>query len=185
MAGSDLHLPDGPPRAAAVVLHPHPGMGGNRHHPLVVAVADGLAGAGIAALRPDLPDPDPQRGAAALDELATGLLDELGVDRLLLVGYSWGAAVSARSSHPRLVARVLVAPPSSMLDEVAAPATPTPTPTLVLVPAHDQFGPPDAVEPIVAGWPDAALEVVAGCDHFLAGAVARIADRAVAWSVER
>ena len=39
-SGRDLHLPtDGSTTAAAIVLHPHPAMGGDRHHPLVVALA--------------------------------------------------------------------------------------------------------------------------------------------------
>ena len=48
---------------------------------------------------------------------------------------------------------------------------PQPEPTLVLVPAHDQYGPPDEVEAPLAAWPDATIEVVDGCDHFLAGAI--------------
>jgi alpha/beta superfamily hydrolase len=176
--GRDLHLPDGPPVAAAVVLHPHPAMGGDRHHPLVVAVAEGLAGAGVAALRVDLPDPDPQASAAALEVVAEELLVDTSVDRLVLVGYSWGAAVSLLARPPQLVARALVAPPASML----ASAEPDGAPALVQVPAHDQFGPPDAVREAIGSWPATEIEVVEACDHFLAGAVARIADRVVAWT---
>jgi pimeloyl-ACP methyl ester carboxylesterase len=66
------------------------------------------------------------------------------------------------------------------------PAAPVHTvPTLVLVPAHDQYGPPDAVRAAVGDWPGTTVEVVEGCDHFLAGAVARIADRATTWLTEQ
>ncbi len=41
-------------------------MGGDRHHPLVVAVAEGLAATGITALRPDLDNPDISVSATAL-----------------------------------------------------------------------------------------------------------------------
>lgn len=178
----DVHVPaEGTPTAAAVVLHPHPGMGGDRHHPLVVAVAGRLATAGVVAWRVDLTDPDPDTSTPALEEVASGLLDEAGVDRLLLVGYSWGAAVTARAQPPGLVARVLIAPPASMLD-AAPPAT---VPTLVLVPADDQFGPPDTIAELMADWSDTAVEVVEGADHFVVGAVDRIADRAVGWLAER
>ena len=175
--GHDLHLPPlGPPTAVAVVLHPHPGMGGDRHHPLVVALARRLADAGVAALRLDLTDPDVAASAAALEVALTDLAAEQDVETRLLLGYSWGAAVTAAAEVAGLAARVLVAPPVTMLD-----LDPRPEPTLVLVPAHDQYGPPDAVVPALDGWPDAAVEVVEGCDHFLAGAVDRIADRAVTW----
>jgi alpha/beta superfamily hydrolase len=55
------------------------------------------------------------------------------------------------------------------------------TSTLVLVPEHDQYGGPEAVGAATAGWPATTIEVVADADHFLAGAVDRIAARTVAW----
>ncbi len=172
----DLHEPDVPPTAAAVVLHPHPAMGGDRHHPLVVTVAEQLAATGVAALRIDLRDPAADVAAAALGDAADELRSAIGVDRLFLVGYSWGAGVAARATPPRLARRVLVAPPVTLLE-----LPPQPEPALVLVPAHDQYGPPSAAEPVFADWPEATLEVVDGCDHFLAGAVGRISERVVGW----
>jgi alpha/beta superfamily hydrolase len=178
-SGRDLHPPDdGPATAAAVVLHPHPAMGGDRHHPLVVAVAEGLADAGVAALRIDLTDPDVATSARRLETVAAELLAQVGVDRLLLVGYSWGSVVAATAAPAGLVARVLVAPPVSMID-LAVPTVAAPS--LVLVPAHDQYGGPDVVRAAMAGWPDTTIEDVDGCDHFLAGATASIAARAVSW----
>jgi len=173
----DLHLPaEGPATAAAVVLHPHPSMGGDRHHPVVVALAEGLAAAGVASLRLDLLDPDLAAASRALAETAGSLRAEVEVDRLLLVGYSWGSVVTARTSVAGLAARVLIAPPISHVD-----LPPQPERTLVLVPAHDQYGPPAQVDDALRSWPDVTIEVVDGCDHFLAGAISRIADRTVSW----
>jgi alpha/beta superfamily hydrolase len=176
----DLHLPgDGRPGVAAVVLHPHPAMGGDRHHPLVVAVASGLADAGVAALRLDLADPDIPTSAKALSEEVEQLRADVGVERLVLIGYSWGSRVVAEVQPDGLAARVLIAPPVSHVDlPVRA------EPALVLVPAHDQYGPPDAVEAALVSWPAATIEVVDGCDHFLVGAIDRITDRTVAWLTE-
>src|SRR5688500_12428800 len=51
-SGRDFHLPSaGTATAVAIVLHPHPAMGGDRHHPLVLALADALSTAGVATLR--------------------------------------------------------------------------------------------------------------------------------------
>lgn len=177
--GRDLHLPDGMVTVAAVVLHPHPSMGGDRHHPLVVAVAEELAAAGVAALRLDLTDPDPVMSARALEAAADELLTEVGADRLVLVGYSWGSVVSLLANHPSLVRRVLVAPPVSMLEMGSGDGVPA----LVLVPAHDQYGGPEAVTAAMGDWAATTIEVVPGADHFLAGAVAPIATRAVAWLI--
>jgi alpha/beta superfamily hydrolase len=173
----DLHLPPaGAATAAAIVLHPHPAMGGDRHHPLLLALAEALSSAGVAALRLDLPDPDVPAAADVLSAEAAELRATVGVERLLLVGYSWGAAVVAHASVVGLAARVLVAPPVRMLELPAQPE-----PTLVLVPAHDQYGPPDQVREALADWPDATIEVVDGSDHFLVGAIDRITTRAVGW----
>ena len=178
MSGRDLHLPsEGAPRAAAVVLHPHPSMGGNRHHPLVVAVAEGLAACGVAVLRPDLPDPDTVTAARELDLMAQDLVSEVGVSQLMLVGYSWGSIVTVLASV-KAAKRVLVAPPVSLIGDGLAPAG---IPTLVLVPAHDQYGPPDAVHAVMADWPATTIEIIDGTDHFLAGAMGRIVDRSVGW----
>ncbi|MEO7429248.1 MAG: alpha/beta fold hydrolase [Acidimicrobiales bacterium] len=183
----DLHLPStGSVTTAAIVVHPHPAMGGDRHHPLVVAVADGLTIAGVAALRVDLRDPDVALSARAIETVAAGLLRDTGADRVVLVGYSWGAAVAAMATPAGLVARVLVAPPVTMLEpDVASALRSGELPALVLVPAHDQYGPPDSVRALLGDTPHATIEVVDGTDHFLAGAVARIATRAVAWISEQ
>ncbi len=180
--GHDLHLPaHADPTAAAVVLHPHPAMGGDRDHPLVVAVAEGLAAAGVAALRVDLPDPDVTASAHRLEAVAGELLADIGVDRLFLVGYSWGAVVSALAAPSGLAARVLVAPPVAMFDLPSSDDVPA----LLLVPAHDQYGGPDAVGEAIEGSTTETMEVVEGADHFLAGAVSGIAVRAVEWLTER
>ena len=176
-----LHLPTGGDRTAvAVVLHTHPAMGGDRHHPLTVAIAERLAAAGVAALRIDLTDPDFATSAEALAVVAKDLRAEVGVDRLFLVGYSWGSVVSSFADIDDVAARVLMAPPVAHV-ELPARAEPT----LVLVPAHDQYGPPDEVRTAFAAWSDTTVEVVDGCDHFLAGAIGRITDRAVAWLTTR
>jgi hypothetical protein len=51
----------------------------------------------------------------------------------------------------------------------------------VLVPAHDQFGPPDAVRGALGGWSHATVEEVPMADHFLVGHAAAVAARVAAW----
>lgn len=162
---------------AAVVLHPHPGMGGDSTHPLVTTITDRLVEGGVAAIRPDLSDPDPGQSAEALRGVVDDLVAETGADRLVLIGYSWGSVVSSMVTMPLLVARVLVAPPVGMMSLDGDDGTPT----LVLVPAHDQFGGPDAVRDAMGDRDGIEIEIVDGADHFLAGAIDRIATRAVDW----
>ena len=177
-SGRDLHLPaDGEPSAAAVVLHPHPGMGGDRHHPLVVALAEGLSAAGVAALRLDLRDPSVPGASQALAAEAGALREEVGVDRLLLVGYSWGAAVVARTS----AAGTLGAGPRGPAGHDAGPPAATGACPRARAGARPVRPAGRGRPRHSVGWPDATVEVVDGCDHFLAGAIGRITDRAVDW----
>lgn len=183
---ADLVVPERA-RAGAVLLHPHPRFGGNRLNAVVAALFRALPGAGIAALRFDFRSDAGGEGGDLADERLDALagLDVLAEHvpavPLLVVGYSFGAAVGLGVDHPAVTARVAIAPPLAVMDvEPAAPL-----PTLVLVPAFDQFSPPPAVASIVAGWPDTTVEVIDGADHFLIGRAAAAADRATEWLVAR
>jgi hypothetical protein len=53
-------------------------------------------------------------------------------------------------------------------------------PKHLVVPRHDQYSPPEAVEPAVAGWDNTSLVVVESADHFLAGSLGRFVELATA-----
>jgi alpha/beta superfamily hydrolase len=177
------------PRAAAVVTHPHPLMGGDLHNPVPAGVARGLAGAGVTAVRLGFRGAgasggehgggDPERAdvVAALDELVRHVP---GVP-IVGVGYSFGADVLLAVDDDRLAGVVAVAPPLRVLPVDALRAPRDGRPTLVLSPAHDQFCDPAQATSVVEGWPSTTVEPVAGCDHFLAGGVSRVVDRVLAF----
>jgi hypothetical protein len=74
---------------------------------------------------------------------------------------------------------VLVAPPfGAHVDGTAAAVGHDERPKLLLVPAHDQWGPPDSVAAATSAWAATERDEVPGADHFLAGATARVAERA-------
>lgn len=156
--------------SVAMVVHPHPAMGGDSSHPFVVETARRLEALGATVSTPDLHDPDVASSAFALAAHA----ESFGAERVLLAGYSWGSVVVSHAAPVGLVARVLVAPPTSM------PLGDLSTPTLVLVPENDQYGGPEPTRAALAGT-DALIEVVPGADHFLWGHVDAIAERAVAF----
>ena len=178
---ADLVRPDGDVIGGAVVCHPHPQFGGDRFNPVVEALFRELAAAGVLALRFDFRRAfangigERHDVVAALDALAHETTGPLGI-----AGYSFGAAVALSTDDPRITAVAAVAPPLGHL-EVSTPTAPT----LVLTPRHDQFADPDVVAPIVDEWPDSTFETIESADHFLAGSVTAVAERATEWLASR
>ena len=179
----DLAVPD-TPRMAAIICHPHPQYGGDRFNNVVTALFSALPPADIAALRFDFRDefsggPGERLDAlAAIDDIAAAVP---GVP-IVALGYSFGAIIALRLDDARVAALGLVAPPLAMTPDVAPPTVPT----LVLVPAHDQFSPPSASEPIVAGWATDSAEpiehrTIEMADHSLVGHTGAVADQVTAW----
>ncbi|MDX2378424.1 MAG: hypothetical protein QNM02_01535 [Acidimicrobiia bacterium] len=169
------------PRGAAIICHPHPSYGGNRFDHVVGALFDALPARGVAALRFDFRQDFGGGVAEAADAIAAiEFVRRAAPDvPVLAVGYSFGAmvALAVDGDDGQITGKLLVAPPLSAMDPVEAPDLPT----LVITPAHDQFTPPAAAEPIVAAWPDAELVTVPMADHFLHGGTARVVDLALPW----
>jgi alpha/beta superfamily hydrolase len=174
----DLSRPEAP-RAGAVLCHPHPAYGGDRHNIVVDALFRALPPAGVAALRFDF------RGAGGGEqEDVLGALDRLAAEvpgvPLWLVGYSFGADVALGVDDPRHAGWAAVAPPLRF-GGTPAPARGDTRPALVLVPEHDAYSPPERTRAATATWPAATVEVVPMADHFLAGAAAGVAATVTAW----
>jgi alpha/beta superfamily hydrolase len=171
----DLAVP-AEPLGAVSVLHPHPRMGGDRHNAVVDALFRALPRAGFAVLRLDFRGVGRSTGAydggvgerldgrAALDALA----HEASGLPLWSAGYSFGGDVALSIDHEELAGWVAVAPPLAVLAD-EPPAARAGRPTVLVVPAHDQFGPPDAARRATEGWHDTTVVEVPMADHFLAG----------------
>lgn len=173
----DLVVPESC-RAAAIVCHPHPRFGGDRHNGVVEALFDALPPARIAALRFDFRATFDDGRGETLDAIAAlGVLAQAAPEvPLIATGYSFGAAVALALDDPAIAAKLLIAPPLAVAGVEPGMAIPT----LVLTPEYDQFSPPEQSAPIVASWPMADHDTIAGADHFLAGRAADTAAEAVA-----
>jgi uncharacterized protein len=166
------------PTALAVLLHPHPHFGGNRFHPFIEALFRHLPEVGVTAIRFDFSSAEPPAATAevvaAINEGSTRW-PQLPV---VLVGYSFGAGIAAGVDDERIAGWYLLAPPVAMLAET--PIGPDPRPKRIVVPAFDQFSPPDAIEHVVNQWQTTTVTTVPNADHFL-GAVAPFVDDALGW----
>jgi alpha/beta superfamily hydrolase len=179
--GSPLALEVNEPAAArgvAVLLHPHPHYGGNRFHPFIGGLFRRLPELGVGAIRFDFSSAGPSEARAE----ALAAVD-LGAEQwprlpVAIVGYSFGAGVAARISDERLAGWYLLAPQSSSLSEATIGADPRPK--AIVVPEHDQFSPPAAVEVAVEGWVATTVETAPGADHFL-GDVGPLVEAAATW----
>lgn len=182
--GADLAVPvpPGTAWAGAVVCHPHPAYGGDRHNMVVDALFRTLAEAGTTVVRFDFrPGADGASGeqhdvAAALDHLAGYVTPGRP---LWLVGYSFGADVALSVDDDRVAGWVAVAPPLRF--GAPRPAVGDARPVLLVAAEHDQFAPPEHVRAATAAWRDAEVTVVPSADHFLMGMAGEVADRALTW----
>ncbi len=158
----------------AVLLHPHPDMGGDRFNHVVDALYHGLPKSGTRAVRFDFSSSDLSAATAE----AESVVDRCGEGAVLLVGYSFGAAIALRVTAPRVTAWALVAPYLSGDTGAAAGDL---RPKLLLVPERDQWSPPARVQALAEGWPSTTIRTLPGADHFLVGQTGLVVDATLAW----
>ena len=175
--------PIGEPMAAAVLLHPHPQMGGDRHAPVPAHLFSRLPHAGVSVLRFDFrgaggssgsfgggaPEAADVRCALARQHAHTGL-------PVWLVGWSFGADVSLLVDEPAVAGWICVTPPLTQ-PGISESAGSDARPKVLLVAEHDQFCPPRAAAERTGSWVATDTRIVRGADHFLAGHLERIADQ--------
>ena len=141
-----------PTDALVVACPPHPHHGGSRHDRRLRAIAEALTGVGVDCLRIDYGAYDAGRGACVDVERAVNWACDR-VERVGLVGYSFGAAVA-------LCAAARGVTDTAAVDGVVALAPPTELPIAVdegRVPSVDKRTSPE--------WNTvAALSVLTGAD---------------------
>lgn len=170
--------PAGAGSAFAVLLHPHPDYGGDRRHPFIDRLFTRLPEVSVSAVRFDFTTSSHSGAAeqviAAIDHGAGQWPDRTAV----LAGYSFGAGIAAMVDDPRVAGWYLLAPPRAMLERSAIGDDPRPK--SVVVPEHDQFSPPELIEPVVGKWRTTTVSTLPHADHFL-GHVEPIVDDALEW----
>ena len=160
-----VDAPEGTPFGAALIAHPHPLFGGTLDNKVVQTLARALVELGYETWRPNFrgvgeSEGSHDEGRGEVDDLAA-VLRQLSFSRVVLAGFSFGAAMqiklAARSKPEKLV---VVAPAVTSHELPAAP-----TGTLVI------HGEQDTTVPLAAvlDWArpqDLPVVVVPGADHF-------------------
>jgi alpha/beta superfamily hydrolase len=175
MRPHDLAAAEGTPLASAVLLHPHPDMGGDRFNNVVSELYHALPPAGITVIRFDFSSSTGDTAAAETSEA----LDELPVDvPRFLAGYSFGGGVAATITDERVAGWFLAAPALSMTDPAIGD---DPRPKLIVAGQHDRLFPPEQLEATTVTWQNVEYTVVGGADHFFVGRTDVVAARCVEW----
>lgn len=186
---AELATPEGPTRAVAVLTHPHPLHGGTMHAPVVGALFQALPAVGVACLRFNFRGVQGSQGRhgygreeradvlAAIEEAAGRFPDV----PLVLAGWSFGADVALAVGDERVAGWLAVAPPLRTLPPEELVAGGSDRPTTLVVPAHDQFCPPDDARARTATWRATTVDVVPMADHFLAAGLGHVVAAATAF----
>lgn len=179
-------------RYFALLLNPHPHMGGSMKNGLIAHLAVGLSNAGAAVLRFDYRGVGGSVGAtpdvaASMAEFwrtghapeDTGMICDAraalrwvwqqapGIP-VVLVGYSFGAAVATHLLHEHSVAGAMLIAPTLRQHDFSRATGPL-TPPLLVIYSDNDFATPRSVTESWLATVDAEARCVAGADHFFLG----------------
>jgi len=198
LLAGELAYPTGAPRAAVLLLNPHPLMGGRMDNNVIAHVAEALAAAGTVTLRFDYRGVGRSNGpavdvpAAMAEFWAHGRTphDPLMIDDgraallwlrrsvrlpLFVIGYSFGAHVGAHIMPADARGIILITPTLTHHD--FAPAEHTPFNALVVVGQSDFATPLEHTMHWARSLPGStSVRVLSGGGHFFRGIEPRVAD---------
>lgn len=184
-------FPDAP--YAALVCHPHPLGGGTMHNKVVYHAMKALQGLGIPVLRFNFrgtgrSEGTHDNGHGEQDDVRAALdwLEQKFHRPILFTGFSFGANVGMRVCCGDSRVRGLIAlglPVSAGGRNYTYRYLPSCLqPKLFISGDHDQFGPVESVEAVVATAPEPKQLVwIPGADHFFADKLDQVQAAMVAW----
>lgn len=165
-----------------VITHPHPLYGGDMHNSVVETIMQAYRQKGFTTLRFNFRGVGASQGSYAdgIGEqadvrAALSHLTDLGITRLDLAGYSFGAWVNAHlmCQQDGIQAMVMVSPPVAFIGFDAIDAISCLK--LVVSGSHDDIAPPHLITPLKAKWcPQARFEIIEEADHFYFGHLDRL-----------
>lgn len=182
---AELTIPDGAPRAAVVVTHPNPLMGGDMYTPVPAALFRSLDELGLAGIRFNFRGVGKSSGShdkgqaerldvvGAIDALTAAVPDVA----ILIGGWSFGADVALATDDDRIAGWFLAAAPLRVFAAADMAAASSAAPKYFAVPEVDQFSPPAVVAEQTADWAATTIDVVEGADHFFGGVMKPVVER--------
>lgn len=178
--GSD-HCP------GVIICHPHPQYGGDLNNNVVTAVAKSVAENGFVALRFNFrgvgrSEGNYDNGVGEIEDVQ-GAIDFLAgtdiveVEKIYLVGYSFGAWVGLRAAlkEEKVKAIVGITPPTSIFD--FGFLLNSSLPKLIIFGDSDPFCPHETTASLFSSLSEPKqMKVIPGADHFLLGREKEVAE---------
>ena len=190
-----LMHPDTPPVAAAVVCHAHPLHGGVMHFKPVFRTAKALQESQVATLRFNFRGVgrsegthDSGRGEQEDVRAALALMQRRFPSLpLVLGGFSFGSTMALRVAAAEPEVRAVLALGYPLLREgETAPLEAVLQPRLFVQGEHDEFGPAQALRPLVERLPPPReLVVIDGADHYFTGRLEPLQQAVAAWAARQ
>jgi alpha/beta superfamily hydrolase len=160
-----------------VITHPHPLYGGNMHNNVVAAISRAYRKAGHTSLKFNFRgvggsggEYDDGIGEQNDVRAAVAYLDNLGMAKIDLAGYSFGSWVNALSINTmdQVENMIMVSPPVAFID--FGSMSDLDKLKLIVTGSRDDIAPAERIKNLYRGWnPAAHLEVIKGADHFYGG----------------
>ena len=161
-----------------VVTHPHSLYGGTMHNPVVETIQSAYQQNGYATLRFNFrgvggSQGDFDNGIGEQDDVRAAIasIQEKGVSKVELAGYSFGAWVNARliANDPIAIASMLMVSPPVGFIEFGDVST-LGCLKIVVTGSRDDIAPAGQIRDLLPIWnSDARFEIIDGCDHFYVG----------------
>jgi uncharacterized protein len=164
-------------KKGVVVTHPHPLYGGDMNNMVVESIVHVYHMKGYSTLKFNFRGVGRSQGAydnglgEQKDVLsALSFLADMGMERIDLAGYSFGAWVNAHALQKDTLAEemIMVSPPVGFMDFKSIVTMNTLK--FVVTGNRDDIAPAVVIEKMMSTWnPDARFEVIDGADHFYGG----------------
>jgi hypothetical protein len=169
-----------------VITHPHPLYGGNMKNMVVETIAGVFQKKLFTTLRFNFRGVGESQGsysggAGEVRDVccAIKLMRKMGIQKIYLAGYSFGAWVNARLSSMNcekglFTKMVMVSPPVAFIDfgDIAF----IDSLELVITGSQDDLAPPSQIQEMLSHWNSSAkLEIIKGADHFYSNFLEQLA----------
>jgi uncharacterized protein len=160
-----------------VITHPHPLYGGDMHNFIVDLIARAYQKKSFTTLKFNFRGAGKSQGnyddgAGEQEDVRAALstLKQMGIKKIDLAGYSFGAWINALAINKSNVVEnmVMVSPPVGFVD--FSPVNSIPSLKLVVTGGRDDIAPADRIKTMQPSWNrNAHLKVINGADHFYSG----------------